>query len=94
MAVKTIDKELATKQGEMKKLEQEIKDLRKLKDENFRKFCEKPEIKASAMKAVVAMDELHREGLSITDWCMGVNRVEVELEDNEEGTRNWIIIHV
>lgn len=94
MAEKKVDREIAAKHEAVKKLEKEIRDLRDQKDKQFQKFCNDPDVMASALKATVALNELHKKGLSITDWCMGTNRVEVELEDIEEGDRNWIIIHV
>lgn len=94
MADTKIDKELAAKREEMKKLEADIIGLRKKKDADFVKFCNDPKIKALAKQGAEAMEALNKKGLTIVDWCIGTNRMEVELEDSNEGSRNWIIFHL
>lgn len=94
MPDKKLEQQLADKREEMKKLEADIIGLRKKKDEEFQKFCNDPKIMALAKQGAEAMEALNKKGLTIVDWCIGTNRMEVELEDNEEGSRNWIIIHL
>jgi len=75
---------------EIKRLQKVVSELEEHKRELFNNFCERDDHKEMAKQAVLAMDFLNNRQLTITDWCVMDDRVEVEFEDGNEGFRHWI----